>query len=202
MNKTNNKIFDDKGYLYLKSFYDISDMIIPYPKERGLKKYWGKKIDQYNYKDIDPQVNGCLSTYNRPKYRELHSLIKLRLEKIIGKKLYKTYYYDRFYFPGQKLDLHMDRDACEISLSMNISTNLKVPWEFKINSFNGSSDSFNLKPGDAILYRGCECPHWRDSMPGKMIFWNKKLYYHQVFFHYVLSDGDKSHNAFDPFSTL
>ena len=44
MNKTNNKIFDAKGYLHLENFYDISDMVIPYSKERGLKKYWGKKV--------------------------------------------------------------------------------------------------------------------------------------------------------------
>jgi len=36
-------------------------------------------------------------------------------------------------------------------------------------------------------------------MPGKKkSWWNKKeLYYHQIFFHYVLQDGIRSHCAFD-----
>ena len=44
----------------------------------------------------------------------------MKLEKHIGRKLYNTYYYDRFYFPGQKLERHADRDACEISVTVHV----------------------------------------------------------------------------------
>jgi len=67
-----------------------------------------------------------------------------------------------------------------------------------------------LKPGDGLLYKGCERPHWRDAMPGiptipnKKKFWNffkkneqDELYYHQIFFHYVLANGIRSHCAND-----
>ena len=49
----------------------------------------------------------------------------MKLEEALGRKLYNTYYYDRFYYPGQALSLHADRDACEISVSIHISTNLE-----------------------------------------------------------------------------
>ena len=53
----------------------------------------------------------------------------------------------------------------------------------------GEERSLSLKPGDGLLYKGCERPHWRDPMPGKTkkVFGKKvELYYHQIFFHYVL----------------
>ena len=63
----------------------------------------------------------------------------------------------------------------------------------------------SLEPGDGLLYKGCERPHWRDPMPGlkkksKKLFGKaqqKELYYHQIFFHYVLQDGNRAHCAWD-----
>ena len=51
-----------------------------------------------------------------------------------------------------------------------------------------------------MLYKGCERPHWRDKMPGftgkksKQLFGKTpatEQYYHQIFFHYVLQDGQR-----------
>ena len=64
----------------------------------------------------------------------------------------------------------------------------------------GENRSVVLAAGDAMVYKGCERPHWRDPMPvGKRGWFSKKeeLYYHQIFFHYVLQDGYRSHYAFD-----
>ena len=71
----------------------------------------------------------------------------------------------------------------------------------------GENRSLVLKPGDGLLYKGCERPHWRDPMPGLQKKKNKKLfgkqtpetelYYHQIFFHYVLQDGRRAHCAWD-----
>lgn len=54
----------------------------------------------------------------------------MKLEEAIGKKLYNTYYYDRFYNPGQALSNHADRPACEISVTVHISSNLNQSWLF------------------------------------------------------------------------
>ena len=52
-----------------------------------------------------------------------------------------------------------------------------------------------------MIYKGCERPHWRYMMPGTLELSlptnNKELYYHQIFFHYVLQDGERAQCAWD-----
>lgn len=45
-----------------------------------------------------------------------------------------------------------------------------------------------LNPGDGMVYKGCERPHWRDPMPAeyRRTWYGRKvekegLYYHQIF---------------------
>ena len=63
----------------------------------------------------------------------------------------------------------------------------------------GENRPVDLEPGDGMVYKGCERPHWRDAMPGTFEEMNghEKFYYHQIFFHYVLQDGIRTHYAFD-----
>lgn len=195
---TRNEIFDKNGYLVLPNLYDPQKLLHEVPDVRGEITYYGS-LDKYDYKGEEPQVNGSFARYSHPQYKQAHNDIRLSLEKIIGRKLYNTYYYDRFYFPGQELTRHVDRDACEISVSVHVNTSLKQNWEFYIENPEGISASLNLNAGDGVLYKGRERPHWRNPMPGKKkSFWNKKEdYYHQIFFHYVLADGYFAHCAFD-----
>lgn len=203
--KTNHKQFDEDGYLVIKNLWDPKELYRPIPSQRGQINYWGKREDQFNYLPMEGQVEGSLATYTHPQYRYIHSGVRLKLEKIIGKKLYNTYYYDRYYFSGQKLTIHCDRPACEISVSVNISTNLKTHWPLWIKTPDtesgiGENRSVVLSPGDGMIYKGCERPHWRDPMPYEKrwgLFKKKNTYYHQVFFHYVLADGERSHYAKD-----
>jgi len=204
--KTKNKKFDKNGYLIVRNLWDPKELFRPVPSERGQINYWGRGKDQFNHIPLESQVEGSLAVYSHPQYRSIHSRIRLKLEEIIGDKLYNTYYYDRYYFPGQELKIHCDRDACEISVTVHVSTNLKKPWPIWIKTpdydgITGKNYSAILSPGDGMIYKGCERPHWRDPMPGKKKFWNifkkEELYYHQIFFHYVLANGVRSHYAND-----
>ena len=75
---------------------------------------------------------------------------------------------------------------------------------------NASPQGLNLEAGDAMVYKGCERPHWREPMPGLLETSIKKfkgdkdflLYYHQIFFHYVLQDGLRADKAWDKNNTL
>ena len=75
----------------------------------------------------------------------------------------------------------------------------------KFESKNGLLDLLRAEAGDGMIYKGCERPHWRDRMPGtletSLAQLNQKsldeLYYHQIFFHYVLQDGERAHCAWD-----
>ena len=204
---THNSEFDKNGYFLIKDLWDPKELYNPVPEERGQLNYWGMCLDQYRYEAVEKQVEGSLARYWFPQYRDIHTGIRLKLEKIIGRKLYNTYYYDRFYFPGQSLTLHADRPACEISVSVHISTNLEgedAKWPFWIKTPSGEHHAISAKPGDGILYKGCERPHWRNPMPGvrkrdRFNFFkkNNSYYYHQIFFHYVLQDGQRAQHAWD-----
>lgn len=210
--KTNNQQFEKDGYLVVKNLWNPEELYHPVPQERGQMTWWGKKMDQFTHQQVEMQVEGSLARYWYPQYRSIHSGIRIKLEEILGKKLYNTYYYDRFYFPGQELTRHTDRDACEISVTVHVSTTLKQCWPIWIKTPDTYSDerkieiveygenrSVCLSAGDGMIYKGCERPHWRDPMPGnnKNWWWKKENYYHQIFFHYVLADGQRSHYAFD-----
>lgn len=213
---TRNETFDKNGFLVLQNLYDPQELFHPVPEMRGQLNYRSKKLDDFIYTEEESQVEGSLARYWHPQYRKIHSDIRLIIEKKIGRKLYNTYYYDRFYFPGQELKKHTDRAACEISISVHVSTNIKGYWPFfikkpyifdesqectKVKKLINTGDimAVNLNPGDGVLYKGCERPHWRDKMPGtfEMMSEGEQLYYHQIFFHYVLQDGIRAHHAWD-----
>jgi len=215
---TRNDFFEKNGYLIIKNLWDPIELYHPVPGHRGQMNYWGKTTEQFDYFPVENQVEGSLARYWHPQYRQIHSGIRLKIEKEIGRKLYNTYYYDRYYFPGQELKRHADREACEISVTVHIGTNLtgkSADWPIWIKTPDtytdkkeiitlGKDHSVILKPGDGMIYKGCERPHWREPMPtqyektwsGKKVE-KKDLYYHQIFFHYVLQDGQRAHCAWD-----
>lgn len=213
---TNNEEFDKNGYLVLRNLWDPKDLYSEPPEIKGQYNYFGK-IDRFNHIPVENQVEGSTSRYYYPPYRYAHSQIRLKLEEAIGKKLYNTYYYDRFYNPGQALANHADRPACEISVTVHVGSNISTPWPIWIKTpdtyldanktiitARGENRSVTLNPGDGMIYKGCERPHWRDPMPAeyRRTWYGRKvekegLYYHQVFFHYVLADGNRANHAFD-----
>lgn len=188
--------FDRDGYLVIKDLAPSLELQRPVPHHRGQINYWGRKPDQFTYCPEERQVQGSLSTYKHPQYRDHHIAVRQRLESAIGRKLYTTYYFDRFYWASQELDRHTDRDACEISVTVHIGTSLEEPWPVWIQTPSGEERSVILQPGDGMIYKGCERPHWRNAMPGNQQP-GLEDWYHQVFFHYVLQDGIRAHHAGD-----
>lgn len=215
---TGHQDFDMNGYIFVENLYDISNIIEPPPSERGIIKF-DKTTNQYAHLPEEEQVSGCLARYNLPMYKDVYFEVKKRLENIIGKKLQPTYFYDRFYFEGQHLQYHLDREACEISVTMHISSNTTECWPLGIKTpefltpdrkevvIPSRFEYICMNPGDAVVYKGIERPHWRNPLPSRhkkvkrllnrLIRKEDDTYYHQIFFHYVLADGCYSHYAFD-----
>ena len=209
---TNNAKFEKNGYLVIPDLIDPSELVDEVPTERGQYTFRGKTANDFLFVPIEHQVEGSVARYWHPKYKEIHSKIRIKLEEIIGSKLYNTYYYDRFYFPGQELKKHTDRESCEISVTVHVGTNLKnKEWPIWIKTPDTYTDktkreiretgqevSCILKPGDGMIYKGCERPHWREPLKGpKEKPGEETFYYHQIFFHYVLQNGIRCQHAFD-----
>ena len=176
--------FDELGYLRIDNLWDSKELFSEVPKESGSRDYKNNLFESQ-----ENQVEGSASRYWYPQYRKIHTDVRLKLEKILKRKLYNTYYFDRFYFPGQELLLHTDRDACEISVTVHVSTNLTgadADWPICLIGQDEKPVCVSLQPGDGLLYKGCELPHWRNPMPEPE---NKEVeyYYHQIFFHLCFS---------------
>lgn len=133
--------------------------------------------------------NAFLKTYHcHSKYADplTESLLvnKLELvENITGKKLYPTYSYYRLYTHNDILASHKDRKACEYSVTLCI--------EQKGGEWNILMDNVAVKdkPGQAIVYKGCEAEHERKPFEGD--------YSINLFLHYVDQDGPNKDFKFD-----
>ena len=95
--------------------------------------------------------------------------LKPLMKKQTGLDLYESYSYARTYKRGDILKRHKDRPSCEISTTLNLGGD---PWPIFIEP----SNKIILKPGDMLIYKGCELEHWRDSFDGEVCV--------QVFLHY------------------
>ena len=116
------------------------------------------------------------------------------MQKKTGLKLVPTYSYTRLYRKGNILRRHKDRPSCEISTTLNLGGD---NWPIFIDP-TGSDNviderkginkpgapkgvKVDLKPGDMLIYSGCELEHWREPFDGQLCG--------QVFLHYNHADG-------------
>ena len=103
-----------------------------------------------------------------------------------------TYSYIRTYKVGNFLTPHVDKPACEISLTVHLyhdehhfmenKETIDPKYPFVIESLQKKKHKLDFNPGDAVLYLGCEVMHGRPKM---------KLGYRYVqsFLHYVREFG-------------
>lgn len=136
----------------------------------------------------DNQVSNALSFYKLPELQPLHDACLPKLEDVTGLKLYTTYQYFRLYHKGATLAPHKDRPSCEISLSLNLGGD---DWEIGIFDYDNVPYTNLLKPGDALVYHGCDLIHFR---PGKL----KGDELIQIFLHYVDQFGKRAMWKGDP----
>jgi hypothetical protein len=109
------------------------------------------------------------------------------LENILGEELIPTYSYARLYQNGNILEKHIDRPACEISLSIQLGRSHHYSWPIYVGG-----QRFDLAECDAILYKGCEVEHWRNNCDGP-----EGYYSGQVFCHFVRATGPYAKYAGD-----
>ena len=136
----------------------------------------------------DEQVPNTYSHYSDIAMETLLQGLQNKMEKHTGYKLQPAYSYARIYKAGDILHRHKDRFSCEISTTLNLGGD---PWPIHLEPKKnvGIPDGKNitaeskakgikvdLKPGDMLVYSGCELEHWREKFKGKECV--------QVFLHY------------------
>lgn len=132
----------------------------------------------------DGQVDNSFCIYGDPAFDLLLVKIKQVMEKETKLKLIETYSYARAYHKGNELKKHIDRFSCKISATMNLGGD---PWKIFLELKNKKVKSFDLKPGDMLIYKGDKLKHWREPFQGNICG--------QVFLHY--NDIKDVHNIYD-----
>jgi len=156
----------------------------------GMTHVGNKLVGNFN----DPQVPNSYAKYGDRLMETL--LVKTIdiMQKKTGLKLVPTYSYTRLYRTGNILRRHKDRPSCEISTTLCLGGDHWPIYldptgedcvidEYKNIHKPGAPKGIevNLKPGDMLIYSGCELEHWREPFQGKLCG--------QVFLHYNHADG-------------
>lgn len=114
--------------------------------------------------------------------------LKPLIERAIGIRLLPCYSYLRIYGPGAVLPKHLDRPSCEISTSLALGFQAPSLWPLWVHA-DGQDKAIGLAPGDMLVYRGADVPHWREAFEGQWCV--------QTFLHYVDADGQYTDFKFD-----
>jgi hypothetical protein len=136
----------------------------------------------------DSAVRGAWAAYADPIFQILLLRTQPILERIVGADLYPTYSYARVYERGNDLPSHVDREACELSVSLALGAEGGHRWPFWVE-YGGAVYEVGLGPGDAVMYLGHDCRHWRGALEAE---WSA-----HVFLHYVFADGKFANYKFD-----
>ena len=140
------------------------------------------------YEGAGEQIPHTYSHYSDIAMETLMLKCQAMMEKTTGLKLTPAYTFARIYKNGDVLKRHKDRFSCEISTTMNLAgdpwpiylspnENVGIPDGKKITvESKAKGIKVDLKPGDMLVYSGCELEHWRNKFKGKECI--------QVFLHY------------------
>jgi len=142
----------------------------------------------------DQQVPNTYSHYADPVMETLLMKVLPVMQQETGLQLIPTYSYARIYKQGDILRRHKDRPSCEISTTLCLGGD-HWPIYLDPTGENTVIDEYkgiikpgapvgvevNLKPGDMLIYSGCELEHWRKPFEGKLCG--------QVFLHYNHAEG-------------
>ena len=174
------------AYTYLQISAEADNWML----QNGVTHAGNKLVGNFN----DSQVPGSYAKYGDRLMETL--LVKTIdvMQKKTGLKLVPTYSYTRLYRTGNILNRHKDRPSCEISTTLNLGGD---PWPIYIDPTGADNViheykgiikpgapkgvEVNLKPGDMLIYSGCDLEHWREPFQGKLCG--------QVFLHYNHADG-------------
>ena len=175
--------------------YTFIEQLVP-PKDRTRLCQRAMYLSQNPPQSIlrDPQAPGTPSIYkNFQMHGDFHmedlleSLVP-EIEQVTQRPLFPTYSYFRVYKAEDVLNRHVDRPACEFSVSLNLGYRAPAPWLLWVEGPLGARGAA-MEPGDAVVYRGLECPHWRESFTGEFVA--------QLFLHYVDQEGPHAEWKFD-----
>jgi hypothetical protein len=136
----------------------------------------------------DEQIPNCRAILDHEYMFETYQeMLWPSLENLLGEELLPTYSYARLYTNGDELKIHSDRDACEISVTIQLGRSHHYSWPIYMGG-----RPYYMAEGDGVVYRGCDIDHWREPCNGP-----EGYYSGQAFIHFVRKNGTRSKEAGD-----
>jgi hypothetical protein len=168
--------------------YVVLPSLLKEPQLGQFYRYACKFAQNAGIQRGDSQVTGTPCAYGDFMMDGLLTSLLQAIERGSGLALFPTYSYFRVYKSGDTLAKHTDRPSCEISVTLCLGLKEGKSWPIWIEGPRGTS-SVHLGAGDALLYRGTECAHWREAFEGQRQA--------QVFLHYVDQNGPYAEWKYD-----
>lgn len=170
----------DFGYKTYRSFLSEEDF-------SEIKKNYQKVASDkfYTFFDIDKTRGRTIRADNPVEYLDLlKGSVKDRLENELETELEPSYTYQLTYLNNSYMIPHVDKPACDITLSIHIESNIpdlvkNSVFPLWLLDYNNNFVKFNMNPNDAILYNGPKVVHWRNPLS-----FSGEVFYNQVMFHY------------------
>jgi hypothetical protein len=147
--------------------------------------------------------------YGDATFDTLLLVLQPTIEKILKKQVVVNYSYMRVYSKGDELKKHKDRYQCGTSVTLNLGGDEwpifiepdpkkgkreEIGKIVKYTESDSKGVKIKLNQGDALLYNGILCEHWREPFKGNIC--------NQVFLHYNISDEKAILNKYDGRPTL
>lgn len=173
--------FEKEKYLLVRSIIDTE-------RATALHDYALARAASGKMAYGDTLLETTLCEYGNPKMETLLEETRPKIAQWTGLNLLPTYSYFRVYKNGDVLRRHRDRPSCEISITINLGYLAPEPWPIFVETPMGTVEA-SLRASDGLIYRGCDCTHWRERFDGEYLV--------QVFLHYVDADGPFAYWKYD-----
>jgi hypothetical protein len=181
----NERTADGEGR-FLDDGYAVARALVAHPVRAFLHEYALRSAQTGRLRTDGAQVSGTPFCYADPLMESLLEALCPLVEVETRLTLCPTYSYFRVYRRGDVLHRHTDRPACEASVTLNLGGDQIWPIWIEVA---GRPREIRLQPGDALIYRGVQLPHWRETFRGETAV--------QVFLHYVEREGSNREWIFD-----
>ncbi len=167
----------------------------------ALVRGYVSNLDKYHLGALhdEPELHSK-GSYADPLGESVLEQLQPVLESHTGLRLIPTYSYTRVYGVGAELKKHTDRPSCEISCTLYLGGEsvegvdaTRSDWPIFVE-VDGRARTVELEPGDIMIYRGIDVPHWREAFTG--------LSSAHMFLHFVDADGPHTDMAYDGRASL
>jgi hypothetical protein len=174
-----------------KDSYEVVPGVLPQPLLRAAQNYFDILYlqDEFDRKELGSVPGGAWDRYCDGLAITIQEYLQGIMEERTGLQLLPTYNYTRIYPPGTPLVPHTDRPACEISATLTIQNVPNEVWPIYLRTRDDRTVQVDLNPGDMLIYRGMDLPHWRQASDIRQT---------GIFLHWVDANGPYVEHHGDP----